>query len=91
MPVTLTWKIRVEELSFNLDECNSSTIPSELNRFLESEQYIESNNAQIKEKAASLASGKNGPGEVVEVIYDYVIDNMTYVGYVPRTGGCFTH
>jgi len=82
LPVTLTWRIKVEELSFDLDGCDGSTIPSNLSQYLESEQYIESSNLQIKTVAASLASGKSSPCEIVEAIYDYVIYNVTYAGYI---------
>lgn len=87
VPVTLTWRIEVEELSFDLNACDNSAIPSDLAQFLGSESYIESDNAQIKAKALSLASGKSGPCEIVEAIYDYVIDNMTYAGYVAENRG----
>lgn len=87
VPMTCEWRIEVEDLSLDLDACDSSSIPSSARSFLSREIYIESNDAQIKATATSLSQGKDGPCEIVEAIYEYVTENITYAGYIPEVRG----
>jgi len=87
IPVTLEWRIKVEQLSFNLNGCDDSAVPPDVERYLESEEFIQSDTSQIRAKAASLASGKSSPCEIVAAIYDYVISSTAYAGYIPEIRG----
>jgi len=87
IPIALDWQIEVEDLAFDLGACGSSGIPEDVERYLESEPFIESTNAQIVAQANEISAGKSGPCQIVEAIYDYVISNITYEGYVADPQG----
>jgi transglutaminase-like putative cysteine protease len=87
VPVTLTWQIRVEELSLDLEGCDDSGIPEDTEPFLRSERFIESDDPQIRAKAEELAGGESDPCEIVEAIYDFVITSITYEGYIADAQG----
>jgi len=53
--------------------------------FLKEEKYVEKNDARIQQIAEGI-TGEN-ESEVVEKIYNYVIDNMEYGGYKPKPAG----
>ncbi|MBU0595482.1 transglutaminase-like domain-containing protein [Candidatus Bipolaricaulota bacterium] len=90
VPVTLDWRIEVAQLSFDLAACDGSGVPADIERYLRSEDFIESSDAQIVAVADSLAAGRSGPCETVEAIYDYVITNITYAGYLADPQGALS-
>lgn len=87
IPVTLDWQIVVEDLSFDLDACDDSEFPAPVERYLQPEEFIEADNPEIVAMADLLTAGRSGPCEIVEPIYDYVISNVSYAGYLADPQG----
>jgi transglutaminase-like putative cysteine protease len=77
--VEINYKVKVHRLDFELGEC-SGTVPDE---YINSEQYIESDSDEIQEKSNELSAGKANLCEKSRAFYDFVGDNMAYVGYNP--------
>jgi hypothetical protein len=81
LPITI-------KFSFTASETHTDIDPAELRPYNTSdplykqytapERYIESNDPQIKAKAAELAAGETNPLLLARKFYDYIIDNTTY-------------
>jgi len=90
VPVTLGWRIAVGEVAFDLSHCATSALPPNVQRYLQSETYIESDNPSIKSQASLLSAGKSTACDTVQAIYDYVIATVKYAGYIPEIRGALS-
>jgi len=87
IPITIDWQIEVADLAFDLEDHDDSEIPEEIARWLDSEPFIESTDPSIVLQANDLACGREGPGEIVEAIYDHVTSSIRYEGHVAEPQG----
>lgn len=94
LTLTATFQIRVQKLSFNLDNCGPPISQAkDMQQFLLPERYIESDSPELRSLAAQLASGKRTACEILRAIYDWVGDNICYSKQDLERGAAwaFTH
>jgi len=87
IPVTIDWWIRVEALAFDLEACDGSDVPADLDRWIEDEPFIESAHPLLVSLAHDLACAGRTPCQAVEAIYDFVISSIAYEGYIADPQG----
>jgi transglutaminase-like putative cysteine protease len=74
LEVEIRYKVRVNQLAYDLTECEGD-LPG---AYTGAELYIESNNPQVRSLAAELAAGASNPCEQARAFYDYVGENLVY-------------
>ena len=74
--ITIVYRVVVNELSFDLSNCQGQGERPDL--FLQPEVHIESDNPQIVALAAQLSKDKSTVCQQVRAFYDYVGDKLTY-------------
>ncbi|MGB3904983.1 MAG: transglutaminase domain-containing protein [Anaerolineae bacterium] len=73
----LTYEVRVRELAYDLSQCEGEILDS----FLEPDTYVESDDARIQALADELSHGQANPCLILEALYDYVREQITYSSY----------
>jgi transglutaminase-like putative cysteine protease len=74
---SLTYHVQVRELSYELSGCRGETPEA----FLEAETYVEVGDPTVRDLAAQLTQGQANACQILETLYDYVGDNITYSSY----------
>lgn len=74
---TLTYQVRVNELVHKLSHCHGE-MPS---GYLLPETYVESDHPFIQALAREVSEGRDRPCQILEALYDYVVDHITYSSY----------
>jgi transglutaminase-like putative cysteine protease len=80
---SLTYRVQVRELSYDLSRCSGEVIRT----FLGPETYVESEDELIRSLATQLADGQPNLCQTLRAIYDYVGDHVTYNQYEPKDHG----
>ena len=83
IPVKITYHVAVSQLRYHLGR-GEGPVPA---RFLEPEQWIESDAEEIVALAEQLTKDKLSPGEKARAIYDWIGDNISYTGYCGEDRG----
>jgi transglutaminase-like putative cysteine protease len=83
VPVTITHKVAVSQLQFNLDNCNGKTIT----KFLQPEQWTESDSSEIVALTKQITLDKQTPCAKARAIYDWIGINIKYGGYTGEDRG----
>ena len=78
-PITIEYEVAVNALDFDLSDCSGDLITG----FTSPEQYLESNDSNIRSLAEQLSENTDSLCAVQENIYTHVIDTMWYAGYMP--------
>lgn len=73
----LTYEVRVKELAYDLSQCEGEMLDS----FLQPDTYVESDDAKIQALADELSRGQANPCRILEALYDYVRQQITYSSY----------
>jgi transglutaminase-like putative cysteine protease len=76
--VTLTYLVRVWELSYDLSVYQQGQT---LDDFLWAETYVEVEDPSIQALADRLSAGYDNQCQTLRALYDYVGDNITYTSY----------
>ena len=88
VPVTIEYEVTVNALDYDLSVCSGEMIQT----FTNAEKYLEVDHPEISTLAESLTVDAKTDCQAVNNIYTYVIDSMSYAGYVPGDkGALFAH
>ena len=74
---TLTYQVRVNEVIHELSYCHGE-MPS---LYLLPETYVESDHPYVQALAREVSEGRERPCQILEALYDYVVDHITYSSY----------
>ena len=74
---SLTYQVRVNELTYDLPDCTGE-VPD---FFLEPDTYVECDSEEVQALADELAQDQANPCLTLEALYDYVREHITYTRY----------
>jgi transglutaminase-like putative cysteine protease len=77
--VEIQYKLKVYELDFDLGQCEGD-VPDE---YINSEKYMESDSLVIRAQSDELSAGQVDLCGKSRAFYDFVGENVSYVGYNP--------
>ncbi|MCA9414228.1 MAG: hypothetical protein KC944_23655, partial [Candidatus Omnitrophica bacterium] len=85
--ITYSFRAQTSSMKFNLPEATiiPATSPSNLKRWLETEEYIESDDPAILAKSEELMKGDRRIKHAVTVFYDFVSSGVAYKPYKGKT------
>jgi transglutaminase-like putative cysteine protease len=86
--ITVNISGKVELYGYDLTsarEMDTPEIQDDLDRYLESELYLEKDSAEIQAAADDIDGSDRT--DIVEGLFDYVVDNIRYTGYNPGEVG----